>query len=494
MQDSTVEMERLRARVRELEGQLARAGGPGGGPMDAIGKWMGVFKAILQRAPYGVVIKDADMRFRLVNPRYCELLGLRREDLLGKNAAELFPPELARGFDEEDRRVMETMEPLSRTSSVFFGGRHRWLRVHKSPIVDANGLVYGVLAAVMDVTESQVYKLALEESQRRYHQLFETNCAIKMIVDPADGSILDVNQAACDFYGYPRYALLAMNAGDLCADGKREAMERLRRLAEGCPLPLEARHLLASGQIRDVELYHGLVDHGAHQYVYVIIHDITARKRAEQDLRHSEERLELALKGAGMAMWDHNPQSGEIFIDERIQDLLGHDYADVGHDAKFFWSLVLPEDAPLMRGAVEQNLAGQSEAISCELRLRAAGGDYRWVQVTGRVVARDEAGKPSRMAGTLLDISRRKSAEQERERLIAELQTALAQVRTLSGLLPICSHCKKIRDDQGYWNQLEAYVARHSNAEFTHSICPECAAKLCPEIYARKRGDQAEKP
>ena len=71
----------------------------------------------------------------------------------------------------------------------------------------------------------------------------------------------------------------------------------------------------------------------------------------------------------------------------------------------------------------------------------------------------------------------------ELHRLNAELQDALAQVKTLSGLLPICSSCKKIRDDQGYWNQLEVYIQDHSEAVFSHSLCPDCAKKLYPEIF-----------
>ncbi len=72
------------------------------------------------------------------------------------------------------------------------------------------------------------------------------------------------------------------------------------------------------------------------------------------------------------------------------------------------------------------------------------------------------------------DINEQKRHQLEREQLIAELQTALAQVKSLHGLLPICASCKKVRDDQGYWTQVEVYVMNHSNAEFTHGICPDC--------------------
>ena len=91
---------------------------------------------------------------------------------------------------------------------------------------------------------------------------------------------------------------------------------------------------------------------------------------------------------------------------------------------------------------------------------------------------------------TILEVSRditdRMNAEAEREKLISELRTALTKVKTLSGLLPICSYCKKIRDDKGYWNQIEAYIRDRSEAEFSHSICQECANKYHPDlnIYA----------
>jgi PleD family two-component response regulator len=76
---------------------------------------------------------------------------------------------------------------------------------------------------------------------------------------------------------------------------------------------------------------------------------------------------------------------------------------------------------------------------------------------------------------------RLRQANAELERRLAELQTALDQVRTLSGLLPICASCKKIRDDHGYWHQVEAYIQDHSDAEFSHGICPECARQLYPD-------------
>jgi len=93
------------------------------------------------------------------------------------------------------------------------------------------------------------------------------------------------------------------------------------------------------------------------------------------------------------------------------------------------------------------------------------------------------------LVGVGLDISDRVAAEQAKEVLITKLEDMLSQVKRLSGLLPICSACKKIRDDQGYWNQIEAYIREHSEVEFSHSLCPECARKLYPGLkIPGKRG------
>ena len=76
------------------------------------------------------------------------------------------------------------------------------------------------------------------------------------------------------------------------------------------------------------------------------------------------------------------------------------------------------------------------------------------------------------------DITFRKRIEEERRKLIHDLQDALTKIKRLRGLLPICASCKKIRDDKGYWNELEAYISEHSEAEITHGFCPDCMKKL----------------
>ena len=85
-----------------------------------------------------------------------------------------------------------------------------------------------------------------------------------------------------------------------------------------------------------------------------------------------------------------------------------------------------------------------------------------------------------------------KRLEMERERVIAELQQALERIQTLSGLVPICSACKKIRNDEGYWQQVEEYIEHHSDVEFSHSLCPDCVKRLYPDIPVEKNKKEEE--
>ena len=94
---------------------------------------------------------------------------------------------------------------------------------------------------------------------------------------------------------------------------------------------------------------------------------------------------------------------------------------------------------------------------------------------------------------TSQDITERKTAENDRIHLISELQQALTEVETLRGLLPICAGCKKIRDDQGYWNHIEIYFNKHASLDFTHTLCPDCVKHYYPEYWQQVRELKAQR-
>jgi PAS domain S-box-containing protein len=119
------------------------------------------------------------------------------------------------------------------------------------------------------------------------------------------------------------------------------------------------------------------------------------------------------------------------------------------------------------------------EVFEMEYRLRRYDGEYRWIFDRGVPFADDQMNFNG-FIGSCIDITETVEA---RKLLLKERDD---EIKRLRGLLPICSSCKKIRNDKGYWEQMEVYIRDHSEAEFSHGICPECAEKLYPELYKKK--------
>jgi PAS domain S-box-containing protein len=147
---------------------------------------------------------------------------------------------------------------------------------------------------------------------------------------------------------------------------------------------------------------------------------------------------------------------------------------------------------PDLGSTVYDLFSGNDDHPSIQAHRAALEGEARnfevWVEVRGepRLLRahveplRDASQAILGVVGVAMDLTERVRAEEDRERLIEELQDALDRVKVLSGLIPICTHCKAVRDDKGYWQQVDSFMREHSNARLSHSICPDCAQKLMP--------------
>ncbi|BDU75379.1 PAS domain-containing protein [Mesoterricola sediminis] len=132
------------------------------------------------------------------------------------------------------------------------------------------------------------------------------------------------------------------------------------------------------------------------------------------------------------------------------------------------------------RMAVVRRAFATAQQIVFDVRVPTPAGDTFYITSVKPIL--DAAGQVASVVCISKDITARKKVEQERVELIRSLQAALQEVRTLTGLLPICSYCKKVRDDDGYWTQIESYIRSHSQADFTHGICPDCRTEHFHEV------------
>ncbi len=211
-------------------------------------------------------------------------------------------------------------------------------------------------------------------------------------------------------------------------------------------------------------------------------------EQIEKTLRVSVERNRLATSAAKVGVWDWNIKTGDFYLDPNIKAILGYTDDEIPNDVEIWVKYVHPEDSKAVMEAAQACLDGKTSEYIFEHRMLHKDGSIRWILVRGKAI-RDESGNAVRLIGTDADITDRKRAEDALLRERNKLQDALAQIKTLSGMLPICAGCKKIRDDKGYWNQIESYIRKHSEVEFSHGLCPECARRLYPflDIYKDKR-------
>ena len=212
---------------------------------------------------------------------------------------------------------------------------------------------------------------------------------------------------------------------------------------------------------------------------YQTIHRTAA---AEKLLNENEEKFRSMSSSVKDALITLDNNGRITFWNEAAELIFGYNEKEVlGRDLH---GLIAPEkfSESYKTGLQQFKASGEGAAIGKTLELAALRKEGTQFPIELSLSSYHAAGR-WHAVGTVRDISERKLAEQEKENLIADLKKALAEVKKLSGMLPICSACKKIRDDKGYWKQIESYIRDHSDAEFSHSICPDCSEKLYPGLF-----------
>jgi len=170
-----------------------------------------------------------------------------------------------------------------------------------------------------------------------------------------------------------------------------------------------------------------------------------------------------------------NPDSGKI-IDANVRACLFYGYAQEEITKMNILDINISSPEQIKK---EMQRAKQQKCNFFLFQHRIANGEIRDVEIcSGPIRVHGE----ELLYTVIYDITERKKREVEREELITKLEKALAEIKNLQGILPICAHCKKIRDDKGAWSQIEQYISKHSNAQFSHGICPECIQKYYPEL------------
>lgn len=199
------------------------------------------------------------------------------------------------------------------------------------------------------------------------------------------------------------------------------------------------------------------------------------RKQVEAKLKRSEEKWRSLFDFATDSIVIIDPFTGR-FLDCNLN---AHKRLGYSKDELLQLTVAdLHDDLSIddIRAIFEKQILGKS--MRMETLHKKKDGNYMHVEVTSTLITLENQ---KVLQSFIRDISERRKMEEEKERLIEELKNALNEIKKLQGILPICSFCKKIRDDKGYWEQVDVYIDKHSQADVSHSICPECMQIHYPE-------------
>jgi PAS domain S-box-containing protein len=207
------------------------------------------------------------------------------------------------------------------------------------------------------------------------------------------------------------------------------------------------------------------------------------RHRTEQKLRRSDAMKKAILESALDCIITIDHEGRIVDFNPAAERVFG--YARDSAIGELMADLIIPPSLRTRHWQAMSNhlLTGESTVLNRRLEMNAMRADGTEFPVELAISRMEVDGRPL-FAGYLRDITERKRSEQEMAKLVGGLQDALANVKTLTGMLPICARCKKIRDDHGYWNQVEQYIMNRSDATFTHGCCPDCIKYILDDSLA----------
>lgn len=426
-----------------------------------IGKLNADLSATLQAIPDLLFDMDRNGTYIGIWAQNPALLPRRKEALLGHSVAEMLPADAAEmmmaAIGEADQRGSS----FGKTICLDLAGGAHWFEVSASKKAGGDASAARFIVLARDVTERKEDELALMESERRFHDLFENNGSVMLLIDPGSGRIVDVNQAAVAYYGYPLARLIGMPIEHINTLPPAEgAAERQRALREERNY-FNSSHRLASGEVRDVEVYSKPIEVGAKALLLFIIHDITQRKKSEAQLRLAASVFANTSEGIVITDTDNLI----VDVNPGFSDITGYTKAEVmGKNPKILTS---GRQTPEFYADMWKSLR-EHDFWRGEIWNRRKNSEV-YAEIISISAVRDEAGQLQHYIGVFSDINRIKKHQDElvrfahydaltgvpNRRLFADrLGQALARVHRSGKPLAVCyldmDGFKPVNDQYGH--------------------------------------------
>ncbi|MEP0913819.1 PAS domain S-box protein [Leptolyngbya sp. GB1-A1] len=367
-------------------------------------------RQVIDINPNLIFVKDWDGKFILANQAVAEIYSTTVEDLIGKTDADFsFNLSEAEAYVRADRQVMQTLQPLlnSEENCTTAEGTTRCLQTTKKPLILSDGQTRYVLGVANDITTLKQTEAALQQKTEELEGFFSSTLDLLCIAN-TEGRFLRLNPEWEQTLGYKLQELEGKYFLDLVhPDDLQATLATCAEAAKQLVLSFVNRYRHQDGSYRWLEWRS--IPKG--KYIYAAARDITERKQAEAELRLSQERLQLALEASGEGLWDWQIDTGAVYRSCRYLEILGYENEELPETVRSWEASIHPDDRDRVFNDLNAHLQNKSVQFACEYRMQTQSGEWRWIADYGKVVTRDQQGRPLRMIGTHKDITDRKQAE-----------------------------------------------------------------------------------
>jgi len=361
-------------------------------------------------APVGYVTLSKKGLILETNLTAATLLGVRRVDLVGQPLSRFIPKEDQESYYLHTKLLFDTGAPqVCEMRMVKKDGTTLWAHLEAAVVSgDAGAPVCRV--AVIDITARKRGEVGLRESEDRFRKLFEQHTAVKLIIDPETGNIIDANDAAAQFYGWPIEELKGMHIQQINTLSPEAVKAEMEDAASSNRNKFKFRHRTADGSIRDVEVFSNKIVIAEKAILYSIIHDISDRKQAEDLLRESAERFDQLAKQSGIITWEVDVRGLYTYISHVSEAVLGY-RPDEMVGRMHFYDLHPESGLEAFKKAAFEVFDRKESFVNLENAAHTRDGRHVWLSTNGIPLLNTD-GTLRGYQGSDTDITERKRAEE----------------------------------------------------------------------------------
>lgn len=404
-------------------------------------EWTDAFDAI----PYPIFLHDREYRLMQANKAYVELAGCSVDDVVGRYYWELFPrgdgptPACREGLHELGA-AHEEMALDGRDYDCFYYA-----------VTDESGTFRYSIHVMEDVTARKQAETGLVEEKTRA-QCYLNIANVVMLALDRDGRITLINRKGCEVLGYEESALLGRDWFDCCIEPADRAAVRgiFGRGVQGAGMPeyFENPVVTAKGEKRTIAWHNSALRDPSGKVTGLLSsgEDITEKRKLEEALRISAERLDRAMSATSDGLWDWDIRGNSVYYSQRWKGLLGYEEDEIKPEFDEWRSRIHPDDLPVAEEALRRHMAGETEQLVIEFRMRHKDGHWVWILDRGQV-QRDDSGEPVRMTGTHIDITQRRAMEDEMTRLLSALGERVKEQRCLYDISRLTADLERPLDE-----------------------------------------------